>query len=194
METMFLAAMLTSPTAIIICIFIVLMSSFLIYKNSYFTGYFSPSKFAGGYFGILIACALIAVAAIYVSPEESVSVYHVNPADYWNVIRSEFLTIFIVLTYFAFIGAAIFGLPIVYVLAIKDRASVPNILLASIVISIVVVSIIALVSDQSLKTLKNLILPVLSIHLFTTFGFCVGASFPWTLSRVNLTHHSSGIG
>lgn len=179
MEIIFMATILMDTWPIIFCLATIFTSSYLIYEKSYYTGYFSPSKFIGGYIGIIAACAIISAALVYVPPDVSVSTFKIEPDKYWEVIKREFIVVFIVFTYFSLIGTAIFGMPVIYVLAKKDLATIPAVLGASIAISTVFSALISLSSQKSINTFIDLTLSITVIHLLTTFAFCIGARFRW---------------
>jgi hypothetical protein len=131
-----------------------------------------------GYLAALAACVVIAAADSYVSEAEALSKWKVLPEDYWRVQVNTFLAEFVLLGFVALFGIAAIGLPIIRMLHKHALATVPWVLLSSVLVSVVVAVWMSLVEVPRFHHLVDFLRSVVATHLVISLAFCVGARLP----------------
>ena len=172
------AGMLAHPVALLIGLVVVSVSNLMLYSLAPRATAIAPLRLAGGYAGAILACAAVSAAAIYVSPEDSRTVFHVPVEQYWNVLLREFLAVFVILCYATVVGIALVGAPVAFVLNARRRASVSWMVAASLAISALAATLFAMAFPSSISSFLTAAY-VAGLHLVLTLGFCLGARIPW---------------
>ena len=101
------------------------------------------------------------------------------PEDYWRVQMNTFLATFVLLGFVALLGIAAIGLPIIRMLHKRALATVPWVLLSSVLVSAVVAVWMGLVEQPRFRHLADFLTYVVATHLVISFAFCMGARLPW---------------
>ena len=140
-----------------------------------------------GYAGSLLVLALVVAAASYVSPERALAVWHVPAERYYSVLFREFIFNFCAIAFVVVLGMSVFGVPLLVALLKAGRATTPWLILASVVISIVIVLAASAAmsgtfnpNSSSTDLLKGLGFVVIAHGVLAT-GFGIGARLPWAM-------------
>lgn len=176
MEMHMIAGVLMHPIAIAILAGIVMLSAVILYSNKSRPPSIAGSQLGFGYLGVAVTCLLIAAIFSYVSPEASAQKWKVPADQYWNVLGTKFLVQSILLIYISFLGVAIIGAPIIFMLARRGKANMPWVLISSVVVSLCFTIAFFRPSEP------DFVLTALSfvfVHLLFTFSFGIGARLPW---------------
>ena len=179
MEASWAAAMLARPMPLVVAVLIVIASSVAIYRFAPGASSISRMRLLGGYIGAIATCALISAASSYVPVHEAQAVWHVPPERYWSALLNEFLVLFVLMAYVSILGIALIGAPAVFLLNRWNRATVPWVTVASIVISLVASVIVVLFSQPSNTTFANTVPMLVGAHALLALGFSIGARLPW---------------
>lgn len=179
--------LLTHPISLICWLAILTISVSVVHRNPITRSCIPPLRLVTGYLGAILACIVISALVAYVSPDEAITVWHVPPERYWEVMKNEFFSILILTTMIGTTGIAIVGLPVIFRLARTGRAKIGWVLLTSVAVSMVfslMFSVFFLISTQPwlAQTLKLMELSV-SAHLLIALCFSVGAGLRWRASR-----------
>lgn len=186
MEASWIASMLlTHPLAIAALVGIPLLSALALYSGNSTPRAIPPSRLAFGYVGIFVVCVFIAATSSFISPEEAFTKWRVPSDKYWSALFREFLVICVLLIYSSFLGFAIVGAPVTFALARRGLATVPWVLVASVVISSIASLFLTQFSYRSYAQIAFDILFLVGGHLLLALGFCVGARLPWGIKRIN---------
>lgn len=143
-----------------------------------------------GYAGALVVLALVVAAASYVSPERALEIWDVPAERYYSVLIREFVSNFCAIAFVVVLGMSVVGVPLLVALFKAGRATTPWLILASVVISIVIVlAVSAAMSGTFISTpptststniLKTLDFVVIAHGVLAT-GFGIGARLPWAM-------------
>lgn len=144
----------------------------------------SPKRLAWGYLAALFACAIVAALDSYVSKDEALSKWKVAEPDYWSALFNSFLVEFLLLSLVALLGIAAIGLPIIRVLHKRAMASVPWVLLSSVLISAVVATMMSAGDFTPFMHLSYWLRFAIWTHLLISVAFCVGARLPWRVRTI----------
>jgi hypothetical protein len=140
---------------------------------------FSKPRLAAGYVLVGLACAAISAISAYVSPAEAVTKWHVPPEKYWSVLLNSYLSTLVLMGSTAIVGIAVVGLPIVATLGKYGRATVPNVLICSVVVSAAVATLLSSGDVTPFLHLGATLAYVITTHLVLSLSFCVGLGLPW---------------
>lgn len=185
METMMLAAALMNPMGLLI-LFLVPTIAIGFARGPVLT----TGRLLRGYAAVLLVLALVVAAASYVSPERALSVWDVPAERYYSVLIREFVFNFFAVAFVAVLAMSVVSVPLLVALFKAGRATIPWLILASVVISIVIVlAASAAMSGTVISTpptspgtdlLKGLGLVVIAHGVLAT-GFGIGARLPWAM-------------
>ena len=179
MEANWFAAMLIHPVAITVLAAAVLLSAAALYSGRRALAPISPSRLACGYAGAVLACLCIAATLSYIPREEALTKWHVPAENYWSAVFNQFATLAILLIYFAMLGIAVIGTPVIFAMARHGFASVPWVLVASAAISLLTICILMQVNKPSSANFWRLAPGLIGTHLLLSLCFCIGAGLPW---------------
>ena len=133
----------------------------------------SAARLAAGYVGALVALGLLVAATGYVSPEEASSIWHVPPDRYWPVLLRDLLNTWLAAATVAVVGISLVGVPTLVYLCHRRLATLPNLVLASLAISLVfgVLSYLAMHWSSNIRFLE-LIATFLVSHASGEAAYC----------------------
>jgi hypothetical protein len=182
-----LIGLLRHPIAIVVWVCILLGLSVVTYRANSGPPPIRPLRLFGGYSAAFAVCIALAAVSAYVPREEATAVWHVPPERYREAITREFFDALVMLVFFAGLGIALVGVPVVFRLARAGRAQIGWVLLASAGISAafsVALSILFLSGSISwLRAFLSLLGYSLSTHLLLSLGFSLAAGLPWRAVR-----------
>jgi hypothetical protein len=175
METMWAAAWVLSPFGIFISLLIPAVAIALARGP-----YLSAARLAAGYIGALCALAVVVAATSYVSPEKSVSVWHVPPDRYWGALTELLVGTYVVAAFAAIMGISFVGLPVLVWLSGSGKATAPWLILTAGAIS----TAVAIVLYGLTFTLSNIsffetLVSLVVTHVVSATGFVLAARLPW---------------
>ncbi len=182
MEAMFTAAALLHPVALL-SLALVLFAGVSIGGQSKSLTIQSPRwALAKGLFAVFVVSLVIAATSAYVSPEESRRL-GVQPENYTTVLRREFIVLAVLATYVSLIGCCAVGIPIVIVLASKGWATVPAVVLSSVVVSLLFRVVAGLLSlSQPMPTLREAGF-LTGLHALLALAFATGMGLSWRVRK-----------
>jgi hypothetical protein len=184
MEAAWFASMMFQPVPVAIALAVVVLMTFLVTPKKATPPLVSRRQLFFGYLGVFAVCVLIAAGSSYVSPDEAWSVWKVPPENYWHALMNQFLVQVVLLTGLSVVGAAIIGAPIVVALSRRRLATVPWVLVASALVSLVFTGMLMAVGSGTSNTgFWQLALFVLGTHLALSLGFCIAARLGWRLRQ-----------
>ena len=179
------AALFMHPIAIALGLGVVFLCGLVLYSGRGTAPPLSKRQLALGYLGIVLVCLGIAAASTYVSPEEALAQWHVPAEHYWGAILNEFVAVSVALAYLSVIGTAVIGAPIIFALARRGFGTVPCVLGASIIISLLGAVVLVWFSQPSSASFTRDAPYFVGTHLLLALGFCVGAGLPWSFRARN---------
>lgn len=144
----------------------------------------TKSALARSLVAVVAVAALVALFSSYVSPEQAREL-GVTKDQYWSVLFHETFAQFIVLGYFSILGASLFSIPVVVVLAKSRQATAPRFLVVSVLISTVLISavVISLHGPNDLPSAPAIVGSFVAVHTILALGFAIGAKLPWRLGH-----------
>ena len=177
METLMMAGMIANPIGLMICIFMPVVAIIGARRPQ-----LPATRLAAGYLGALCALAIAVAASSYVSPQESVSVWHVSPEHYWSALFELFLSTFVVVAFASIIGISVVGLPVLVMLSKGGIATAPWLILISSAISLsLAIVLYALEHSTSNATFFETLWFLVVFHVLMATGFALAARLPWGL-------------
>jgi len=132
----------------------------------------------------LLACAVASAVMSYVSPEEALLKWKVPPENYWNAELNEFFTTYAFAAYASLLGIATVGLPVIIHLGRRGLATIPVVLAAATVISLLLAALMSVGDSPPFRHFGALAKELVYGHLLVAMAFCLGAGLPWRRRNV----------
>jgi hypothetical protein len=173
------AEAIASPLTLLMAAVIVLAASAMHYGPSNANPVLNPKRLGLGYLGVAVAVAVVAGISAYIPIDEAVSKWHVSPDNYWSVLASSYIVLFILMLCVALVGVACVGVPIVFALGRRGWATVPTIMIASVPISTLAAVMWSAGDYVPFMHLQDRWSYVVSQHLLCSLSFSVAAGLPW---------------
>jgi hypothetical protein len=177
MEAAWVAMALWHPVALAVLICAVFLSSFVL-NSSMGSVPITRMRLARGYGAAILVCIVVAAISSYIPQQEAQQRWGVSPERYWDAVLGEFSILATVLTYIAVFCIAVVGSPVVFALARRGYDSIPFVLAASVLISLLVVAAMAAVSAPGPAFGRDVVL-VVGIHGLLALAFGIGVGLPW---------------
>jgi hypothetical protein len=174
-----LVYLLWHPIGMTVLAVVVLLSTAILYLGRTAPSPISLKRLAFGYLGATIVCLGIAAVNSYIPPEQALSHWKVPSARYWEAVLSQFALIATFMTYIATLGIAIVGAPVILAMARRGYGSVPWVLFASLLISLIATFLLVRFSQPSGAAFGRVAPVIVGPHLLLALGFSVGAGLPW---------------
>jgi hypothetical protein len=172
------AEVFASPITIAVALLIALASSAVYYAGRQ-TPLVSKQRLLAGYTSLLFSCAVLSAIFSYVAPQDAVSKWHVPLEQYWPVLINHYVTTLIFTGSAALVGVALVGFPIVVTLGKFSVATIPHVLVASILVSAALAILLSSGDFTPFQHLARTLVYVIGAHLILTFSFCLGCGLPW---------------
>jgi len=184
MEASWAAAFLAHPVPIGIALAIVIIVTCVLVPSNARPPILSRRQVVLGYIGVLVGCVIASAWLSYVSPQDAATIWRVPPENYWTAFLNEFFVQLVLLSFLALVGSAIVGVPVILALSRRALATVPWVLAVSVVISLLVTLLLVLLDAPSPSAqFEQMASEFVGLHLFLSFGFCVGAQLQWRLRQ-----------
>ena len=139
-------------------------------------------RLAAGFAAVFVLSLLMAAASSYVTPEVAAKV-GVTPERYWSAVWHNFTTIAVLASYFALLGCAAIGVPVLVQLAKRHLATVPLVVVASVPVSLAFLLGLGLLTSAPSGRLATDIAILVGLHAVLALGFALGARLPWRRPR-----------
>jgi hypothetical protein len=173
------AELFASPVVVLIVLMLVAGASAIHYRDNARRPAVSAWRLVAGYVAIVVCCAAIAAVSSYVPQAEALSKWHVPPENYWSVQLRTYFVEFTLMACVALLGVALVGVPIVFGLARLGWATVPTVLVASVLVSIGFAIILSAGDSPAFRHLGFTIRYLVGQHLLVALTFCLGIGLPW---------------
>lgn len=135
-----------------------------------------------GFAAVFVLSLLMAGVSSYVTPEAAAR-FGVPPENYWPAVWRQFTTLAALASYFALLGCAAIGVPVVVQLAKRRLATTPLVVAASVPVSLVVLLGLALLTSAPRGRLATDTATMVGLHAILALGFAVAARLPWRIPR-----------
>jgi hypothetical protein len=184
MESGWAAAFLAHPVPIGMALALVLIVTCALVPSNTSPPVLSRRQVMLGYLGVFVSCVIASAWGSYVSPQDATTIWKVPPENYWTATLNEFFVQFVLLSFVALVGCAVIGLPILLTLSRHALATVPWVLIVSVVVSLLVTLLLVLLDAPSPNARFGQMAPeFVGLHLLLSLGFCVGARLQWRLRQ-----------
>lgn len=179
----YLSGFLLNPVVLALFLFIVAGISSVHYRSQHVPPVIRPSRLVVGYLLAIVACAAVTAVMSYVSPEEALHRWKVQPENYWKAQIGTFLSTLAFGLYGTLLGISAIGLPIIVFLGRRGRASVATVLLAAVGVSLALAAVMAAGNTPPFRHFNALAQELVFGHVVIAAAFCIGAGVPWRLAR-----------
>lgn len=173
------AEIFASPVVVLIVLVLVAGASAIHYRNNARRPIVNAPRLVAGYIAIVVCCAVIAAVSSYVPEAEAFSKWHVSAENYWSVQLRTYFVEFTLMACVALLGVALVGVPIVFGLARLDRATVPFVLAASVLVSMAFAVLLSAGDSPAFRHLGFTIKYLVAQHLLLALSFCLAVGLPW---------------
>jgi len=181
------AEIFASPIVILITLVLVVGASAIHYRAESRRPVVSERRLLAGYLAVIVGCVAIAAVSSYVPQEEAASRWKVAADSYWSTQAHAFLVEFVLFSCVSLLGVAFVGMPIIFALARIGRATVPYVLVASVLVSMVAAMLLAAGDNNPSRGFVFTAKYLVGQHLLLSLSFCLAAGLPWRRARSSET-------
>jgi hypothetical protein len=182
MEAMMFASVLLHPGALAILALAIFGAVFIGAQATESCQRLTRGRLFAGFGAVFALSVLMAGASSYVTPEAAAK-FGVAPENYWPAVWRQFTTLAVLASYFALLGCAAIGVPVVVQLAKRRLATAPLVVAASVPVSLAVLLGLGLLTSAPRGRLATDIAILIGLHAILALGFAVGARLPWRTPR-----------
>lgn len=176
------ASVLLHPGALAILALAVFGAVFIGAQATESYQHLTRGRLLAGFATVFALSLAMAGASSYVTPEVALK-FGVVPENYWSAVWRQFTTLAVLASYFALLGCAAIGVPVVVQLAKRGLATAPLVVATSVPVSLAVLLGLVLLSSAPWARLATDIAILVGAHAILALGFSVGACLPWRRPR-----------